>query len=304
MTPGSANETASVICRYHGRNFTSEEIRALKSLIQGPPSLNRHQISREFCRLVGWYKPDGGLKDMAARVAMLRMERDGLIVLPPSQQARRARRSVSITQRSDPPARPVPGTLGDALPLRLLRITRSEPRTSSLWNEYMERYHYMRYKTLCGAQIRYLVEDRNGVPLAAFSFSAAAWRLAPRDRYIGWSDRIREKNLACVINNSRLLVLPWGHIPNLVSHLLSQVRRQIASQWKERYNVSPVLMETFVDRSRFSGTCYRASGWIHVGITKGRGRQDTQSNASLPPKDIWLCPLRKDWKRILVRLAE
>ena len=132
-------------------------------------------------------------------------------------------------------------------------------------------------------------------------FSTAAWKLAPRDNFIGWTPRSREKNLPLVVDNPRFLILPWITIPNLGSHILALIRRRLPLDWAERYNTTPVLIETFVETPRYTGAVYRASGWLHVGTTQGRGRYDRDKLYDKPRKDIWLRPLRKDWKRALKR---
>ena len=152
-----------------------------------------------------------------------------------------------------------------------------------------------------GAQMRYAVHDRNGWPLAMLGFSTAAWKLAPRDSFIGWSPDMREKNLPLVVDNPRFLILPWVEIPNLGSHILAIVRRRLPGDWTERYNVTPVLIETFVETPRYTGAVYRASGWLRVGTTQGRGRYDRDKRYDKPRKDVWLRPLRRDWRRALNR---
>ena len=174
-------------------------------------------------------------------------------------------------------------------------------REGRLWNEFIARYHYLGYKTLVGAQMRYAVHDRNGWPLAMLGFSTAAWKLASRDNFIGWTPEMREKNLSLVVDNPRFLILPWVEIPNLGSHVLALVRRRLPQDWAERYNTTPVLIETFVETPRYTGAVYKASGWIPVGTTQGRGRYDRHTKRDQPKKDIWLRPLRKDWKRTLNR---
>ena len=149
--------------------------------------------------------------------------------------------------------------------------------------------------------MRYAVEDLEGRPLAMLGFSAAAWKTAPRDACIGWSPEVRERNLQRVIDNSRYLLMPWVRIPNLASHILSEARRRLPQDWHDRYKVTPVLMETFVGVPRLTGAVYKASGWIRVGTTPGRGKHDRKNEWAKPRKDIWPCPLRKDWKRTLNR---
>ena len=270
------------------------------SMDAGPPALNRHALSKEFCRRIGWFKPDGGLKDMMARVTMLAMHSDGLIVLPPPKWKQNRPGPIVFGQDTEPPLFPPPTILNEVRPLELRTVV-GGTRQGRLWNEFVARHHYLGYKTLVGAQMRYAVHDRNGWPLAMLGFSTAAWSLAPRDRFIGWTPTLRKKNLPLVIDNPRFLILPWIRIPNLGSHILALVRRRLPRDWTRRYNTTPVLIETFVEVPRFTGGVYRASGWIRVGTTRGRGRYDTAKQYGKPTKDVWLRPLAKHWKRILNR---
>ena len=289
-----------VVCRYHGRGFTAAEMRLLRALIAGPPARHRAKLSRVFCERIGWHRPDGRLKDMAARVAMLAMHRDGWITLPPPRRPRYPPRPDNPLL-SRPPLLPPPATLDQARPLHLVPITARDRSASDQWNACIAAHHYLGYTPQTGAQIRYTAYDRSGCPLAMFGFAAPAWHLAPRDRFIGWSPQTRQRHLGQIVNNTRLLVLPWGRLPNLVSHLFKLIRARLAADWRAQYHVTPVLIETFVETPRFTGTVYQASGWIPVGTTQGRGRQDTHRDHDLPKKNIWLLPLRKDWKRILNR---
>ena len=290
----------SIGCRYHGHDFTAEEMALLRALVAGPPAPNRHALSKEFCRRIGWFKADGGLKDMMARVVMLAMHRDGRIELPPPKWGQNRPGPIVFGPDTEPPLLPPPTTLEAVRPLTMRTVVRGD-REGKLWNKYVARYHYLGYKTLVGAQMRYAVHAGDGTPLAMLGFSTAAWTLAPRDRFIGWTPQLREKNLPLVVDNPRFPIPPWIHIPNLGSHILAIVRRQLPVDWAARYGTTPVLIETFVETPRYTGAVYRASGWVHVGTTQGRGRYDTKKRTDKPRKDIWLRPLRKDWKRILNR---
>ena len=249
--------------RYCGRDFTPDEIDFLRRLIADDPARRRAELSRLACRRLDWTKPDGGLKDMSCRVAMLRMHRDGLIQLPP---------------------------------LNLEAVTRGA--ASALWNEYVERYHYLGYQTLPGAQCRYIARAGEHI-VAVLGFGAAAWKTAPRDRLIGWTQQQRQKNLHRVVNNARFLILPWVQSKNLASRLLAMAAKQLPEHWQQRYDYRPVLLETFVETRRFRGTCYKAANWTHVGQTKGRGKLDRYRKAELPIKDVWIYPLDTDFKRLL-----
>ncbi|MDE3262129.1 MAG: DUF4338 domain-containing protein, partial [Acidobacteriota bacterium] len=223
--------------------------------------LTRHALSREFCRRVGWYKADGGLKDMMARVAMLAMHRDGRIELPPPQGPPSRRKPIVFGPLTEPPLLPPPDTLDAVRPLSLRTVVRGT-REGRLWNEFVARYHYLGYTTLVGAQMRYAVHARDNRPLAMLGFSTAAWTLAPRDRFIGWSRQLREKNLPLVIDNPRFLILPWVHIPNLGSHILALVRRQLPRDWTAR-DPDPGIRRTRLSRDpgkRVRHQASRASG--------------------------------------------
>ena len=238
--------TGAVECRYYARDFTAEEMALLRALIAVDPYPTRAALSREFCRRIGWFKPDSGLKDMMARVTMLAMHRDGLIVLPPPKGRQGRPGPIVFGPHTEPPLFPAPTTLDDVRPLALRTVVR-DTREGKRWNEFIARYHYLGYKTLVGAQMRYAVHDRNGWALAMLGFSTAAWKLAPRDHFIGWTPPLREKNLPLVVDNPRFLILPWINIHNLGSHILAIVRRRLPQDWTERYHTTPVLIETFVE---------------------------------------------------------
>ena len=282
--------------RYCGRIFTAAELQKIRELITAEPRRNRAQLSREVCDALGWLRPDGRRKDMSCRVAMIRMERDGLLTLPQPQGGNGNGRSrPRITFASDPeePICLPAGKLG-ALEFRIV----DRRNGSRLWNELIERHHYLGYKPLPGAQLRYFVYSGPRL-LAAMGFGASAWKVAPRDRFIGWSNQQRKQNLHLVVNNARFLILPWVTSRNLASRLLSLAAKRLPSDWKGLYGYEPVLLETFVVRNLFRGTCYRAANWIHVGETQGRGKLDRLHLNSLPRKAIFLYPLSKHFQKRL-----
>ncbi len=282
--------------RYCGRDFTSDEIEVIRTIVAQDPRNSRTRISRLVCRALEWYKPDGGLKDMSCRVVMLRMCKDGLISLPPSRgtvgnPGSQIRLTEATAEKS-----PLTTPAGRLSELHFDLVTKK--KQSVLWNEYIHRYHYLGYKKLPGAQLRYMVRNGDDL-LALFGFGAAAWKTAPRDRFIGWSDRQRQKNLNLIVNNSRFLVLPWIKSKNLASKILGSIAKRLPADWIEKYNYQPVLMETFVESDKFKGTCYKAANWTFVGRTKGRGKLGGHK-AGIPKKDIWLYPLNKKFKQILL----
>jgi len=282
--------------RYCGRTFTPEDIERIRQLIKSNPEMHRAGLSRTVCDLFDWRRPDGGLKDMSCRVAMLRMHRDELIVLPAPRRADvNKRRRLRVTRASDPEF-PVSTPAGQLGKLDFRVVTTGRP--SSLWNELIGRYHYLGYNPLPGAQMRFLVFGRSQL-LAALGFGASAWKVASRDRWIGWSHEERTSNLHFIVNNARFLIMPWVTSKNLASRILGGIARELPGLWKKRYGYKPVLLETFVEQERFRGTCYRAANWIHVGQTQGRGKLDRNHENALPVKDVFLFPLQRDFRRHL-----
>lgn len=290
------SETPSAPARYCGRVFTHDELDHIRRLIVAEPRPNRAALSRMVCREFGWLKPDGRLKDMACRVAMLRMHRDGLVTLPAPQKGNANGRILPKATEASNPRPPLSLPAGAFGELRFRRV--AGPRDSAFWNELVQRYHYLGYKPLPGAQLRYLVFGGEHL-LAALGFGAAAWAVAPRDRFIGWTREERLRNLHHVVNNARFLILPWVTSANLASRILGAVVRRLGQDWQDCYGYRPILLETFVDRARFRGTCYRAANWIHVGHTQGRGKLDRHYQRSLPVKDIFLYPLDKQFRQEL-----
>ena len=280
--------------RYCGRDFTPKELDQIRSLIKNNPTFNRTRLSIEVCRRFQWLKPDGKLKDMSCRVAMLRMEKDGLIRLPPPIRTQQPVKKIKFTSATDP-QRPISVPVNQLPQLRLQLVSRA---TSALWNEYIERYHYLGHSPLPGAQLRYFITAGDQI-VALTGFGAAAWQTAPRDQFIGWSHDQRKKNLHLIVNNARFLILPWIQSKNLASKILSLTIRLLPDAWQARYNIRPVLMESFVQKDRFTGTCYKAANWIKIGETKGRGKLGPAGKISVPIKDIWVYPLDKKFKVLL-----
>ena len=251
---------------YCGRDFSATENARIVQLMADNPQYHRADLSREVCRILQWYKADGGLKEMSCRVAMLRMHADGLIVLPAPRRTKPALRPFCSTSATDP-QESILHPVHHLGPLSLHLVGRNE---SALWNEYIGRYHYLGYTPLPGAQLRYFVLLDQQV-IALLGFGAAAWQAAPRDEYVGWTHSLRKRHLPLVVNNARFLILPWVQVKNLASKILAMAVKQLPNDWQHQYQITPVLMETFVETDRFAGTCYKAANWIHVGSTKGLG---------------------------------
>jgi hypothetical protein len=295
-TPLCPDDELPASIRYSGRDFSAGELAVIRALIAENPSRTRAALSRLACEALGWYKADGGLKEMSCRVAMLRMQDDGLIRLPAPTGARPKSR-IEFTRRTAPQAL-IEQPVNRLVPLQFCPV---ESRAHSrLWNEYIHRYHYLGYKTLPGAQLRYFVTSGEHI-LALLGFGASAWQAAPRDNYIGWSHDQREAQLHRVVNNARFLILPWVRSKNLASMILSMAARRLPADWESRYHYRPVLLETFVEKERFAGTAYKAANWTYVGETRGRGKLGPSGRQSVPIKAMWLYPLTRNFRSALTR---
>ena len=190
-----------------------------------------------------------------------------------------------------------PAALRELLPLSWHLAQRGQPQRA-LIARYLDEHHYLGYPDPLG-QLHYLVSDRHGRDVACLLFGPAAWKVAARDAFIGWSPAQRQQGLGHLANHSRFLILPGVHTPHLASHVLGAAVRRLALDWRTQHGQGLWLVETFVERDRFAGTCYRAANWRRVGQTQGRTRNDGQRQIQAPVKDVYLLPLVADWPRRL-----
>jgi len=280
-----------------GRTFTADDLERVRAIIAAPDRPNRAEISRRLCRQLGWLRADGRLKDMSCRVALLRMHRGGLIRLPPPERGNgNGHRGKTVSRRSDPEL-PFDRSAGQVQGLALHPVT--EKSESALWNEYVHRYHYLGYQPLPGDQLRYFIKTQDRI-LGLLGFGAAAWKTGPRDQWIGWTPAQRRRSLHLIVNNARFLILPWVTSRHLASKVLALAARQLPGHWQARYGYRPVLLETFVEKARFNGTCYRAANWIYLGDTQGRGKLDVRHQHAVPVKAIFVYPLAPDFRQRLL----
>ena len=254
------------VYRYCGRDFHESELALLNRLISDNPNRCRAELSRLICEALHGYKVEShvlarrhGSPERSRRAQDARRR--------PAYLAARPDPSVRLSERSVPGS-PILQPAGALAPLTLVRV--EHKADSSLWNEFIQRYHYPGHKPLPGAHLRYLIYSAQR-PVAALGFGAAAWQCAPRDRFIGWDHQQRQRNLHRVINNARFLILPWVQSRNLASMILSQASKILPGQWQTVYGYRPVLLETVVEKDRFQGTCYQADNWLYLGQTQGRG---------------------------------
>jgi hypothetical protein len=298
MTTGEPLVDVTIPRRLVGKPFDRDVLVVIRREIEVAQPCNRAEIARQVCRRLDWKSPSGKYQLMSARVGLLRLHRAGLIQLPEPTRGNGNGRGLLPC----PLPLPEPHRIEQAvheLPGLALRRVKGKP-SSALYNALMDRHHYLGYSPMAGAQVRYLIVWEQGV-LGGIGFGASAWKTAPRDRFIGWSRAVRHQNLHLILNNSRFLILPWVHSANLASKVLSLCARRIPEEFKREYGYAPVMLESFVERDRFTGHCYRAANWECVGRTQGRGKTHVYKAPGVPVKDIWLYPLRRDFRRFLQR---
>lgn len=276
-----------------GQEFSPELLQRIQRVVDSEPGLSRRELSRRVCAWLNWRTAGQELKQVSCRVALRKLQARGALELPAVAPAVLPRRRDAAL----PLAAPSPGEAGEVSlaslqPVRLQRIAQADCAAARRWKQLMERYHYLGSGPLCGAQLRYGVQSGQGEWLGGLAFSSAAWRVACRDAWIGWSEAARRQHLQEVIANSRFLLLPTWRVPNLASYVLSLALRQVAEDWEERYGERPLLVETFVEAERFTGVCYRAANWIEVGLTQGRGRQDRAHRGGGAVKRVFVYPLQ------------
>jgi hypothetical protein len=281
-----------------GRELHAEDIGLIRSLLAEHGDWCRTRISEELCRRWDWRNGQGRFKDMAARTLLLKLERAGLIQLP----KRRCLSSNGLRNRNPPLVAHATESIRCALrDLRPLAVSIVEPGSADLrlFNCLLSRYHYLGHRNTVGENLRYLVRDRTGRPVGCALFGSAAWKCAARDTWIGWDRGRREANLGFLTNNTRFLVLPWVTVPHLASHLLATLVRRVGADWQAKYGHPLHALETFVDRDRFKGTCYRAANWLRLGSTQGRTRNDRNHCLRAAVKDVYLYPLSPNFRQEL-----
>lgn len=282
-----------------GRQLTCADIHFIRQLISENPAWSRRQLSIALSTVWQWHNAKGVIKDMACRSLLVKLHERKFIQLP-------ARRQIP-TSRMD--KRQIPDVAHDTVPiheslqsLRALKVidVNRHKDCEPLFSCLLSRYHYLGYKSPVGENMRYLVVDCRGRPLACLLFGSSAWSCASRDTHIGWDGSCRQRNLQFTTNNTRFLILPWVRVPHLASHILALIGRRISADWLSRYGHNVYLLETFVDQARFAGTCYRAANWQHVGHTRGRSRNDRHTQMKVPIKSVFLYPLVPNYQTMLV----
>jgi hypothetical protein len=290
-----------LVLRYRGRALTGDDVRFIGRLIASHPQDSRRALSLKLCEAWGWVQDNGAPRDAVCRGLLLALHRGGHIRLPPPQwrsNKPRARRPPAPVD--DLPALPLAAPLREIGPVTLQQVRRTP--AEALVMGLIERYHYLGYVQPVGEHLKYLV-SAGGRPIACFAWSSAPLHLSPRDRHIGWSKAVRQANLRLVAYQSRFLILPWVKVPHLASHLLGRMARQLSADWERVYAHPIYFTETFVDPSRYRGTCYRAANWTYLGMTTGRGKDAPTMRPTRPPKMVFGYPLCRDFRERLGRIG-
>jgi len=283
---------------YRGRLIDAKDVASIRGIIGQNPGASRRQLSVLVCQAWEWRQANGAWRDMVCRGLMLALERAGHIELPakkfspPNPLAKRVKPACDFEVDD----RPIGGGLAALQPLEIRQVRRTDQE--GLFNGLVERYHYLGYSQPVGEQLKYLIRagDR---PVGCMAWGSGPWHMGARDRFIGWTPRVRRRNLHLLAYNTRFLILPWVRAPHLASHILGRMARSLSADWEALYGHPIYYLETFVDRERFAGTCYRAANWRWLGQTTGRGIKDKAHRVTLSIKDVLGYPLRRDFRRRL-----
>jgi hypothetical protein len=278
--------------RICGQEFSTDIINRVTEVVTASPGISRRHLSRQVCEWLEWRTTKGTLQEGSCRKALASLHRQGVLRLPNCGeefrfQRTRERPEINISLPD------ISCSLAELGRIEVTPVTSRYCRDSVVWKELLQRHHYLGCGTLSGAQLRYLIKSSTYGYLGALAFSSGTWALKDRDQHIGWSDAARMANLKYVVTNDRFLLLPTVRVENLASHVLALALKRLPQDWEERYHVRPMLAETFVDPTRFDGTCYKAANWTMVGHTAGR-RDGVK-------KKILLRPLLDDWREQLQR---
>lgn len=285
-------------CVLQGRRIEPEQLHQVRALVAAHPQWSRYRLSRELCALWDWRTATGQWKDMAARTLLLKLDRRGWVRLPERRAPSPNRHRLVAPRPRSWMTEPLVGSLSDLGGVELTEVSSSALGRAEV-RGFLAQFHYLGWRMPVGENLQYLARSGAGELLAVLVFGAAAWKCAVRDQWIGWSLEQRQARLGALANNQRFLIAPWVRVRYLASHLLGEVARRIAADWQRKYGHPVVLLETFVERDRFAGTCYRAANWQGLGSTQGRSRQDRDRQLRVPVKEVYAYPLQPDWRGVL-----
>jgi Domain of unknown function (DUF4338) len=283
--------------QYRGRVITPEDIAFIQQLIREHSGASRRALSAKLCEAWQWKQANGAPCDMICRGLLLMLHRAGEIELPPVRYT-----PPNPLAKRQPPAAmgidttPIQGPLSQLQPVEFqpVRRTTDEP----LFNSLMEHHHYLGYEQPVGEHLKYVAWAQRR-PIACLAWSSAPRHLGSRDLFIGWSAAARQRNIRFIAYNTRFLILPWVEVPHLASHLLGGMAKRLSQDWERLYQHPIYFLETFVDPTRFRGTCYRAANWIRLGQTTGRGKDDQTNRPNRSIKEVLGYPLTRRFRELL-----
>jgi len=287
----------AVKLRYRGREVTEQDVAFIRELIASHPKESRRRLSERLCAAWDWVQPNGEPRAMVCRGLMLALYRTGHIELPPvrwvnpNPLARRARPAPVLVDRT--PSESSLQELG-ALEFEQVRRTAKE----KIYDGLIEQYHYLGYTRQVGEHLKYVVTAQ-GRPVALLGWCSSPRHIGCRDRYIGWSQEARRRNIGYVVYNTRFLILPWVRVLHLGSHMLGRMAKVVGRDWQGVYGHPVYFLETFVDPERFRGTCYRAANWVYLGRTTGRGKDSVSKRPNRSIKEVLGYPLHKRFRELL-----
>src|SRR5487761_2587232 len=287
------------LLRYRGRTVTPDEVHQIRALVAAHPEQSRRALSETLCHAWDWRQANGAPRSMVCRGLMLALWRAGHIELPAGR--RRPPNPLRVRARPAPvrvDTTALRGHLRELGPLAFVQARRTP--AESLFNSLMQAHHYLGYAQPVGEHLKFMVYAGSR-PIALFAWSSAPRHLGPRDRFLGWSPEARRRNIAGIAYNTRFLILPWVEVEHLASHLLGRMTRLLSAQWQQMYGHPVYFVETFIDRSRYRGTCYRAANWQYLGVTQGRGKDVLTHRANRTLKDNLGLPLCPDYRERLNR---
>lgn len=288
---------------FSGRRFTRKQLAHVQNTVKQFPQLSRAELAHTLCEHLNWKTPKGKNKVESCLKLLEKLEAHGVVSLPVKQARHAPQRRVPLLE-NDRAETPIESALSALMPIRLERVRSGGPDREQ-WKAHLQTFHYLGYRQPIGPHLGYwIVSQPDQQRLGCLLFSAsAAWALAPRDQWIGWNSRHRQKLLHLVLSNDRFLIFPWVQVPHLASHALSLATGQIGRDWVQAFGYRPVLIETFVDPTYFAGTCYRAANWRFLGLTQGRGRLAPDHQRRISKKEIFVYPLQSDWQQCLTQTS-
>ena len=289
-----------VLLSFRGRQIRQTDVTFLREFISRNPGLTRRKLSVKVCEAWQWVQPNGQPRDMVCRGLMLALHRAGHIELPAKRQSPPnnaiAHRRIAPVEPCD--TTPIEGSLSSLGPLEIRLVRRAQGE--ELFAHLLSRYHYLGYSRPVGEHLKYLVLA-GARPIACMGWGSAPRQLKLRDQFIGASMQTYRHHLHLIAYNTRYLILPWVKVPHLASHLLGRILRRISADWQDLYHHPIHLLESFVDTERFRGTCYRASNWICVGRSVGRGTKSKTKQPVCSIKELWVYPLGKHFRQRLIQ---